>query len=67
MTADEFIAREEQKHIELMWSGRNVFRAADREWLQELGVEYGEPCGLELNCSYEIAERAAITMEKKGL
>ena len=36
--AEEFISREEQKHIELMWSGRNVFTIADREFLASCGI-----------------------------
>jgi hypothetical protein len=47
--AEEFIAREEQKVIDNFWSGRNAFTVDDREWLAELKVEYGDPCGLESN------------------
>jgi hypothetical protein len=47
--AEEFIAREEQKVIENLWSSRNVFTIADREWFDELKIAYGEPCGLESN------------------
>jgi len=49
--AEEFIAREEARHIELLWSSRNAFTVADSEWLAELKVEYGDPCGLESNCA----------------
>jgi hypothetical protein len=47
--AEEFIAREEQKVTDNLWSSRNAFTIADREWLDGLKVEYGDPCGLELN------------------
>jgi hypothetical protein len=58
--AEEFIAREEQKVIENLWSSRNAFTVADREWLAELKVECGDPCGLELNGlkTGEIVERS---------
>jgi len=48
-TADEFIAREEERHADLLWSSRNAFTIHDTEWLDELKVEYGDPCGLESN------------------
>jgi hypothetical protein len=47
--AEEFIACEEQKVIENLWSSRNVFTIVDREWFDEMKIAYGEPCGLELN------------------
>ena len=47
--AEGFIAREEQKHIELMWSGRNVVTGADLDFLADLKIIYGGCCGLELN------------------
>jgi hypothetical protein len=48
-SADEFIAREEARHIELLWFSRNAFTVGDSEWLDEMKVEYGDPCGLESN------------------
>ncbi len=47
--ADEYIAREEARHIELLWSSRNAFTVADREWFDELKIAYDDPCGLDLN------------------
>lgn len=49
MTAEEYIAREEQKHIDLMWSGRNVVTGTDLDLLADLKIVYGGCCGLELN------------------
>jgi hypothetical protein len=57
--AEAFIAREEQKHIELMWSGRNVVTGADLDFLASLKIVYGGCCGLELNAEPRI-ERACI-------
>jgi hypothetical protein len=53
--AEAFIAREEQKHIELMWSGRNVVTGADLDFLASLKIVYGGCCGLELNAVPKIA------------
>ena len=57
--AEEFIAREEQKHIELMWSGRNVVTGADLDFLADLKIVYGGCCGLELNAEPRI-ERGTV-------
>lgn len=53
MNAEEFIVREEQKHIELMWSGRNVVTGGDLTFLADLKIAYGGCCGLETNCAPE--------------
>ncbi len=47
--AEEYIAREEQKHVELMWSGRNVVTGGDLDFLADMKIVYGGCCGLELN------------------
>jgi hypothetical protein len=46
---EDFIAREERKVVENIWSSRNAFTIDDREWLDELKIAYGDPCGLESN------------------
>jgi hypothetical protein len=60
MNAEEYIAREEQKVIENLWSARNALTVDDMEFLAELKVEYGDCCGLESNCS------PAIRVERPG-
>jgi hypothetical protein len=54
MNAEEYIARQEQKVIENLWSARNAVTVDDMEFLAELKVEYGDCCGLESNCPLEI-------------
>jgi hypothetical protein len=56
MTAEEFAAEQEQKHIELLWSGRNVVTGTDLDFLADLKIVYGGCCGLELN-AYPAIER----------
>ena len=56
MNAEEYIAREEQKHIDMLWSGRNVVTEADLDFLDDLKIVYGGCCGLELN-AYPAIER----------
>jgi hypothetical protein len=61
MNADEFIAREEQKVIENLWSARNAVTVDDMDFLADLKVEYGDCCGMESNCPPEIRiERGCI-------
>jgi hypothetical protein len=50
LNAEEFIAAEERKVIENLWSGRNAFTIHDTDWLADLKVSYGDACGLESNC-----------------
>jgi hypothetical protein len=54
VNAEEFIASQEQKVVENLWSARNAFTIDDREFLADLKVEYGDCCGLESNCPLEI-------------
>lgn len=54
MTREEFIASEEQKHIDMLWSARNVVTGGDLDWLADLKIVYGGCCGLELNAHPKI-------------
>lgn len=64
MNAEEFIAREEQKVIENLWSARNAVTVDDLEFLAELKVEYGDCCGLETNAP--LTERADVVHTAYG-
>lgn len=67
MNAEEYIARQEQKVIENLWSARNAVTVDDMEFLADLKVEYGDCCGLETNCPPEIRiERACIYCGKSA-
>jgi hypothetical protein len=49
LNAEQFIAREERRHIELMWYSRNVVTGADLDFLADMRVSYRGCCGLESN------------------
>ncbi len=67
MSAEEFIAREERKVIDNLWSGRNAVTTDDLDFLAELKVEYGDCCGLESNCPLEARiERTCADCGKPG-
>src|SRR5271154_7184669 len=53
MNSEEYIASEEQKHIDMLWSARNVVTGGDLDWLADLKIIYGGCCGLETNCAPE--------------
>jgi hypothetical protein len=57
--ADEYIAAEEQKVIESLWSSRNVVNGADLDFLADLKIVYGGCCGLELNAHPKIERTCA--------
>ncbi|MGH9757260.1 MAG: hypothetical protein ACRD4M_05940 [Candidatus Acidiferrales bacterium] len=64
MNVDEFIAREEQKHIELIWSSRNAFTVHDTDWLAEMKVVYGNACGLESKAPLDRRAKLTLTTEQ---
>jgi hypothetical protein len=66
VNSEEYIAAEEQKVIDNLWSARNAVTIDDLDFLAELKVEYGDCCGLESNCPLEIrVERACMECEPK--
>jgi hypothetical protein len=66
MTREEFIAQEEQKHIDMLWSGRNVVTGRDLDFLADLKIAYGGCCGLELNASESICMACGKPADRLG-